>query len=82
MEKSTFWFNLHNVTQDIVAKPNHIAGACLGPMRSIGKIAGLLGLPVNEGGLERALELKSPDGRDHAKAVGWTHRAFEARSLS
>jgi LPS sulfotransferase NodH len=33
------------------------------------KIADLVGLPVNEGGLERALELSAPYGRDHAKAM-------------
>jgi hypothetical protein len=30
---------------------------------------GLMGLPVNEGELERALELSAPYGRDHAKAI-------------
>jgi hypothetical protein len=33
------------------------------------KIADLMELPVNESGLERALELSAPYGRDHAKAI-------------
>jgi trehalose 2-sulfotransferase len=39
------------------------------PGNVVRKIAGLMGLPVNEGELERALELSAPYGRDHAKTM-------------
>jgi len=39
------------------------------PGNVVRKIAELVGLPVNEGGLECALELSAPYGRDYAKAV-------------
>ena len=39
------------------------------PGNVVWKIADLMGLPVNEGGLERAVELSAPYGRDHAKAI-------------
>jgi len=46
------------------------------------KIAGLVGLPVNEVGLERALELSAPYGRDHAKAPDRNHVKFRWRFRS
>jgi LPS sulfotransferase NodH len=39
------------------------------PGNMVRKIAGLMGLPVNEGELERALKLSAPYGRDHAKTM-------------
>jgi LPS sulfotransferase NodH len=39
------------------------------PGKVVRAIAGLMGLPVNESELERALELSAPYGRDHAKAI-------------